>query len=210
MDWQFSDRIDAPRQRVLSRRIPFSALARRLADTARPLCLHHDAADEGPPGYARAVACLTCDPDALDVWFNGAVGLRGQYFDNPVHGTTATMTTLLALMPVLAAVSVSGPDLGVNPIRSLTAAHAKVWVAEIGKGFCDACAGEVSAPRDDAPDILNGRWDRVDHPQARWGRKAPRPTQLRGLGGFVSADGAEWVAPNKVDRAMQIHEWGWT
>lgn len=40
--------------------------------------------------------------------------------------------------------------------KSLLASSAKSWLAEVGKGFCSACEGDWSAPKDDAPEILNG------------------------------------------------------
>jgi len=94
--------------------------------------------------------------------------------------------------------------------KSLLAPSAKCWLAEVGKGYCPACEGDWSAPKDDAPEILNDRWEIATAPNSRFGRKAPFLGRLRLMGAFVNQGGEEYVVTRKRNRAQEIHDVGWS
>ena len=77
-------------------------------------------------------------------------------------------------------------------------------------GICAACEGELGNPSNDAPEILNGRWEVEDEAFARRGRKAPLLTKVRVFGAFLDARHNELVPNRKRHRANQIHQWGWS
>jgi hypothetical protein len=207
--WSFSQIPDIARRSRLEAAPPFERIAKQVAQSLRILCTHADPCDEAA-GYTRLVSCVMVDPDLFDLFFNSESGYRGRYFVSIDAGLRANSSILGLVAPAIAA-HTAHTDLPLRQAEgSLMATSAKCWLAEIGKGFCSACGGEWTAPQDSAAEILNGRWEHSDEPTARYGRKAPRFTKLRFLGGFVDTSGHEYVTTQKRHRAEQIFEFGWS
>ena len=207
--WQFSQSVTVTRRALLESAPSFAQIAYEIAQSMRVLCAHADPCDEAA-GNRRFVGCVEVDPDLFDVFFNARTGYRGAYFTSQEAGLQANGGLLGLLVPALMNCQPASGLPADQAEASLRNRSAKVWLAEFGKGFCNRCKGEWSAPQDDQPDILNGRWELSAEPKARYGRKAPRYTKLRILGAFVNRRCEEYVATQKRDRAAQIHHCGWS
>lgn len=131
------------------------------------------------------------------------------YYRSPEDGRRANGAFLSSAASKLSASGFgnAAPDL---IARSLGVPSAKVWMAEVGKGWCPRCSGDWKAPTDDEAEILNGRRECSDGPNSRYGRKAPLLGMLRILGGFVGDQEGEYVPSRKRRRATDIHDWGWS
>jgi hypothetical protein len=140
--------------------------------------------------------------------------MRAWYFQSLEYGTELNRELLLGLtVPLIESGKLQQVEQE-RIRRSLRAAQAKVWLAEVGKEpdpKCRACAGQWSGPQHVAGQIVNGRWEkRDDDYRGDWGRRAPYLTKLRVLGGFVNDRDDEWLAPDKIDRASHIRDFGWS
>lgn len=207
--WRFSEIVEELRWNSLEGAPPFDRIAEDVAASMKVVCTHTDPCDE-QAGFTRLVCCIELSPELFDLFFNARSGYRGSYFTSPEQGVRAN-GKLLSLVADKLAVHSSHPDLSQSQAEhSLLSHSAKVWLAEVGRGFCPACEGEWTPPQDDVAEILNGRWELKPGVKARYGRKAPYYTKLRVLGAFVNESGAEYVTTQKRHRARDIHEFGWS
>jgi len=207
--WSFSFTEDISRSDRLNAAPPFVEIAHAVASSMRIICTHSDTCDEAA-GFMRIVCCGSVDRDLFDLFFNAENGYRGQYFISEEAGLLANSQLLKLLASPLASFTAHTNMTASHAELSLRAPSAKAWLAEVGKGFCRACAGEWTAPQDAVAEILNGRWELGVEAKARYGRKAPRLEQLRIMGAFVNSAGHEYVTTQKCDRAQHIHEFGWS
>jgi len=209
MSWRFSSALDASRRAALEASLPFDVIAQRIADEMRILCTHTDPCDEAS-GFTRFVSCVSVERDLFDPFFNAETGYRGRYFVSPEEGLKANSLLLGRVAAPLAQFATHPQMNAVEAEQSLRASSAKCWLAEVGKGFCTACAGEWVTPQDSIPEILNNRWEHGDTAASRSGRKAPFLHHIRVLGAFVNEAGEQHVATRKRTRAQQIHDYGWS
>jgi hypothetical protein len=207
--WEYSPLVPDARQRALLDAPEFEAISSEVVRTMRVLCLHSDRCDEAA-GYKRIVCCVSIDRELFDLFFNSWNGYRAQYFRAADGGLALNAQFLNTVAPALAAAG-AGTNLDAAFMTaSLQVASAKVWLAEVGKGFCSLCAGEWRTASDEAAEILNDRWECSTIPDAKNGRKAPFLTMLRVMGGFIDSAFNEYVTTRKRNRAQQIHESGWS
>jgi hypothetical protein len=207
--WEYSDAVSEDRQRVLLRPPSFQAITSSIAETMRVLCRHLDACDEAD-GYERVVYCITVDEEVFDLFFNSPNGYRAWYFRSPTQGMAINARLLETLAPPLLALRFAD-SIDARTVRaSLRAPSRKAWLAEVGTGFCQRCAGEWHTAQDDLAEIVNDRWELSTVPDARNGRKAPLLTMIRVAGGFVNPASEEYVPKRKRNRAQDIHEIGWS
>lgn len=207
--WSFATSLGRDRLNALNDAPPFEDIARSIATVMRIQCSHVDPCDEAH-GFKRLVACVVIDRTLFDLFFNSYNGYRGWYFRSTTHGLEMNALLLQLLAPRLVEFP-SNADMPASlASQSLFAPSAKSWLAEVGKGFCPTCEGDWSAPKDDAPEILNGRWETATAPSSRFGRKAPFLERLRVMGAFVNQGGKEYVATRKRNRAQEIHDVGWS
>jgi hypothetical protein len=172
-------------------------------------CTHVDPCDEAY-GFSRLVGCVVIDQPLFDVFFNSFNGYRGWYYRSPNEGLLMNAQLMSMLAPSLVEFQ-QHPDMPANlTLISLTAPSAKCWLAEVGIQFCAKCEGDWTKPKDDSPEILNGRWEIAEVPSSRFGRKAPYLKKLRVMGGFVNHTGEPYLVRRKVNRAQEIHEIGWS
>ena len=207
--WSYSPIQDKSRRARLEAAPPFAELAQAVADGMHIQCTHSDSCDEAT-GFMRIVCCASIDCNLFDLFFNAESGYRGRYFVSPEEGLVANGQLLQLVSMPLAAFKVHGNMPASHAERSLRAPSAKVWLAEVGKGFCPTCAGGWTTPQDAAAEILNDRWEHGHDAKAQYGRKAPRLEQLRIMGAFVDRSGNEYVTTQKRNRAQQIHDFGWS
>jgi hypothetical protein len=207
--WNFSESLGQERLRALHSPPPFAKIAHSVASTMRIQCVHVDFCDEAY-GFKRLVGCVVINRALFDLFFNSQNGYRGRYFRSPEKGLQMNATLLKLLAPLLLAFQRHNKSPESILFDSLHALSAKCWLAEVGKGFCQKCEGDWSAPKDDSPEILNGRWEIASAPNSRFGRKAPSLEKFRVMGAFVSEAGEEHVAKKKLRRAKEIHNFGWS
>ena len=208
-NWSFSRIEDRDRRALLEAAPPFSQIACAIADSMRVLCTHPDPCDE-MNGFMRLVCCVSIDRNLFDLFFNAESGYRGRYYVSPEEGLHANGQLQQLLASPLACFTAHAAMTTHRAEHSLRALSAKSWLAEVGKGFCKACAGEWKTPQDESAEILNDRWEHGSEAKARCGRKAPRLEQLRIMGAFVDSSGIEYVTTQKRERAQQINRFGWS
>ena len=150
----------------------FEEIAGSLVTSMRIQCTHVDQCDEAD-GFNRLVACVVVGKPLFDLYFNSRFGYRGAYFVSPENGLEMNALLLTLLAPALIEFERREKMPTDLSSKSLLASSAKSWLAEVGKGFCSTCEGDWSAPKDDTPEILNGRWEIASEPNSRFGREGP-------------------------------------
>ena len=208
-EWQYSDAIPEERRLALERAPSFRDITELVVRTMHVPCRHVDPCDEVAE-YERVVYCAVVDKRLFDLLFNSKNGYRAGYYRSPAEGLTANAEFIGSVAPALLARNFGDQVALDTATKSLSAPSGKLWVAEVGNGFCPKCHGEWKAPEDDSAEILNGRWELSTMPYARYGRKAPLLETIRVFGGFVSKDGREYVPNRKLGRAEDIYECGWS
>jgi len=184
--WNFAESVPEERLRALAASPKFDSIIAQIERELKILCCHFQKCDDKQE-FKRVVFCASVSRELFDLFFNSQDGYRGSYYHSPGRGV----------------------DVNSRLIRSITPA-AKVWLAETGLHLCDECTGEWSPSTDGAAEILNGRWELADSPNARWGRKAPLLTKIRILGAFINERRDEFIPARKRHRARDIHESGWS
>jgi hypothetical protein len=207
--WDFSDSVGHHRLDLLNNPPPFEEIAQSIATLMRIQCSHPDPCDEAD-GYRRLVVCLEINRPLFDLFFNSCNGYRGWYYRSPTDGVRINEKLLQLLAPQLAEFQTHDDMLIGWALKSLLASSAKCWLAEVGKGFCSKCEGDWTKPKDNSPEILNGRWELAEMPKSRFGRKAPYLERLRVIGGFVDHTGKQYVVEEKINRAQEICDVGWS
>jgi len=207
--WAFSDSLGHHRLDLLNNAPPFEEIAQSIATLMRLQCSHPDPCDEAN-GFRRLVVCLVINKPLFDLFFNSYNGYRGWYYRSPADGLRINSELLQLLAPQLVEFQTHDDMSSGWALNSLLASSAKCWLAEVGNGFCPKCEGDWIKPKDDSPEILNGRWDTAQMPNSRFGRKAPYLEKLRVIGGFVDHGGDQYVVEGKVNRAQEIHNIGWS
>lgn len=207
--WTFVESLGNGRLDALADAPPFDEIARSIASVMRVQCTHVDQCDEAY-GFRRFVGCVSIDRPLFDVFFNSFNGYRGCYYRSPSEGLRINAQFVGRLAPSLIEFQQHEDMSAELALISLIAPSAKCWLAETGKGFCPKCEGDWTKPKDDSPEILNGRWDIAETPYSRFGRKAPYLEKLRVIGGFVSQTREHYIAQRKINRAQDIHDVGWS
>ena len=203
--WKFSPSLGQDRLEALNNAPPFEEIARSVVSTMHIQCSHVDPCDEAG-GFHRFVGCVVIDRTLFDIFFNSQNGYRGCYFQSPDEGVRMNAKLLGLLAPGLLEFQEHN-NVSIDLLSaSLHAPSGKSWLAEVGKGFCAKCEGDWNVPKDDPPEILNGRWEVSTAPNSRFGTKALFLETLRVMGGFVNEAEQEYVARRKQRRAEEIHD----
>jgi hypothetical protein len=162
------------RLRALETGAPFEDIARRFERDMEIVCCHtRDCCDK--PWYKRTIYCVEVAPQLFDVIFNSQSGYRGAYFQSPERGLSANGLVLSTVTPRLVAWT-RDRCIHQDPAfaeKSLSAASAKLWLAEESLSLSDRCKGEWSASVRADVAIINGRWECNFHTHPEWGRQAP-------------------------------------
>lgn len=85
-----------------------------------------------------------------------------------------------------------------------------MWLTEYGSHLCTQCIGEWGNPTGHTAEILNGRWELADTPNAHRGREAPFLSKIRVFGAFLNERNHEVVPARKRHRAFDINAEGWS
>jgi len=209
--WKFADTIDSDRRDRLNEAPAFAEIIETVRGGMNILCAHIDPSKDNPP-FSRAVFSIRVSDQLFDWVFNSVNGFRAWFFRSPYDGLRQNARMIGELAPVLleSMKSTTERHLARDSLNSLSA---KVWLAECGNEVCQDCAGckgEWEPPKDDKPEILNGRWNLSREANAKYGQKAPRFTKLRVYGGFLNEQRDEWIPMRKRHRAQQIRDLGWS
>jgi hypothetical protein len=210
-EWKYKGVCDDARLRALETSAPFEDIAGRLERDMEIVCCHTpDCCDK--PGYKRTIYGVEVAPQLFDVIFNSQSGYRGAYFQSPERGLSANGLVLSTVAPRLVAWT-RDHCVDQDPTfaaKSLSAASAKLWLAEESLLLCDRCKGEWSPSMRADLEIINGRWERDSHTHAEWGRQAHWFRKVRFIGAFLNDAGDEYVAIHKKGRATDICARGWS
>lgn len=209
--WTYADAVAEKRRDWLNQAPRFGEIIEAIRSEMAILCGHVDPCKDNTP-YSRIVFSIQIPHPLFDWVFNSVNGYRAWFFRSPFDGLRNNARMMQMLEPVLLKSLTSQKDKKLAQ-DSLNALSAKVWLAEKGSEVCEecpGCAGEWSSSSDDAPEILNRRWDVSSETNAKSGRKAPYLTKLRIFGAFLNDHCDEWISERKRHRAEQIHDFGWS
>ena len=209
--WRLADFTPADRRSWLLEPIPFETIVTNLWATARVIQADQEEADDAP-GFFRASLKLAVDPQILDLWHNGIGGYRAQYLLGEKTGEAANAYAVRKLAERLATLpkDLRREDAFWNLARaSLEGEHSKAWIHQgrwlrwrrltdrllIVKPWL---AMQASANEDEAK-------------LARWAILTPEvETRIDILGDWIDDDLKPLGRSLKVDRARQIHAFGFT
>ncbi len=173
-------------------------------------------------GCVRPEFSLAVSPETFDLFFNSPHGYRGMYHHSPDIGQRANADLLSGLTDKLLAFATGRTTkhrMDIEAIRqSLAGDSAKIWINEQGArtqrgdDICEFRADLLVEP------WLRTAQDYVANPAAYPGQeilavdgvRAPTGTILEVKGAFLDKDCNEHILANKIDRAQQIHLYGFT
>ena len=223
MSWSYTERVSRERQALLLAAPDFDAIIDRiLADidiTGFDIVRGKIGAVKG---CMRPEFSLRVSPDTFDLFFNSPRGYRGQYHQSPETAQRAN-ANLISVMTdrltdyALGNTTKHGMD-AKRIRRSLAAGSAKIWIDEQGgRAQRGDDIKELKADLRVQPWLQTAQ-DYVANPAGQPahailavdGVKAPTGTILDVKGAFINEDGNEHIPANKIDRAQQIHLYGFT
>jgi len=209
--WQFSSEISQERVLALLHAPAFNEIVEMLACEMEVLCCHRRRCDD-MLGFSRVVFNLRVSQETFDLFFNSERCYRGSYFLSPHAGLAANEAVIKRLTPLLLRwAGEHKPTLDqAFAAESLASLSAKVWLTEYESHHCAHCVGEWGNPINEAPEILNGRRELADTPNACRGRKAPFLSKLRVFGAFMNERNDEFVPARKRHRASDVSVGGWS
>lgn len=221
-DWPITDVVEPERGRFLREFVPLPKMAAVLLEHSQPevdagvnLVERAEGRDVG--GFSRIKMTLRpvspIGERAMDHLFNGNGGLRYSYAIAPVVGELANRYLLRALAPPCMEAWSVLDDLhrGIAE-ASYSALSAKIWPAEIGLRLQPPAKAEVAIafPRWTQAALAWSRDPQRESYLSGLGIQAPPPTRFEIKGGFINAEGTEYVPKSKDHRAEDIYHWGWS
>lgn len=193
------------RRRHLSGAIAFEQIAAAIAQECREV-KHRVVPYRTPPRDVheiprQIVFVMRTSPQLFDLFYNGRDGLRSRHWQSPETGIEATRYFIDVVEPMLLG-SLSSDEAFAR--RSLRCPSAKVWVQE-------RFENQLLVTREGIH-LSIGRWI-TNEPSAPNGgdwRWCPADGALEVKGALIETDGTEHVPEAKLDRAQQIHTFGFT
>jgi hypothetical protein len=209
--WHFSSTVGDKRIDALLRESTFTEVVGIVVRDMEVLCCHRKSCDD-MAGFSRVIFNLRVPTSTFDLFFNSESGYRGAYFKSPSTGSAANEACIRSLLPLLLAwAEQHEPSFDLTfAQQSLVSPTAKVWLTEVESHLCTKCVGEWSNPRDEMPEIFNGRWELVRSPRDWRGRKAPFLSKLRVFGAFLNERYDAFTPTRKRLRAQELYEHGWS
>lgn len=223
MAWSYTDRVNPERQAMLLAAPIFEAIINRVLDEMTITSFDVVRGKIGEvKGCMRPEFSLVVSPNTFDLFFNSPQGYRGQYHQSPEAGQRANAKLLSMMADRLmdfAHGKTTKHSMSTERIRrSLAAGSAKIWIDEQGGR---AQRGDDITQR--KADLRVQPWFKtaqefVANPAGQPahailaidGVKAPTGTILDVMGAFTDEDANEHIPANKIDRAQQIHLFGFT
>ena len=226
-EWTFGDAIDPARLVYLEDPLPFDQQIEQLSSQLEEPTLIEYWIETGDRGRAmkciRPVFHLRVSNNLSDMFYNARTGYRAQFYIDPMDGQNWNRWAIDYLIDRLVKITeIQDPIKGTNTLTieqvrmSLAAASAKMWIFEkdsdgnkiVGKSNPELVY-ELFVPRW-WPEARTAVEENRDS-KALDGILAPLPWKLDIKGGFL--DQKEWterVPVDKVDRAIEIHRYGFT
>ena len=160
------------------------------------------------PGYWRAEAKFQLSTDTFDLFFNGRMGYRAQYYLSVKEGrcfnrlVVDKLTLAFGQGSTAAACGIASQWSQIE--ASLNAEHSKIWIAGDWAAFC----GEPHVLR---PDNWVQSWNASNDKPIGLAAPCPNPANIELKGSFVDVQKRRIFLPkNKRDRDEKIHRFGWT
>ncbi|MGF6870606.1 hypothetical protein [Paraburkholderia sp. MM5477-R1] len=209
---------------------PFDDVAHEIRDALEhaPLCAvcfqleqARDNPDLVKKNCKRGSWHIQLDVGLLDIFFNGKMGIRAQYYKSPEHGHFKNRLLLdLIKNRLVTFASKKDPTVDTSMVKlSLNAESAKVWISErsllgqwiIGCPAPDLVEDEIQNDwLDVARKVQCGELGPAQR-GALHGVRAPLADQLEIKGAWVTELGRdEYVPEEKRDRDQQLHLFGFT
>jgi len=209
--WHFISTVGDKRIDALLRESAFTEVVGIVIRDMEVLCGHTQSCND-MAGFSRVIFNLRIPTSTFDLFFNSESDYRGAYFKSPDAGLAANEACIRRLTPLLLAWAEQN-ELSLDrkfAQQSLASPTAKVWLTEFESHLCAKCVGEWGSPRDEVPEIFNGRWEHVRSPSNWRGSKAPFLSKLRVFGAFLNERYAEFTPTRKRLRAQELYEYGWS
>jgi len=219
--WQFASEFDEERREALSSLVVFAEIVDRISAEASVMEFKVCRGKTGllkqchRPEFEIALTDAT-----VDLFFNGPAGYRAQYLADPDEGQKQNAKLIAALTDRLTSYADMHPTkvpMSADRVRlALSACSAKVWLPETSFRFNHDLIEEIVVPlwRRNALAALQAfargtRPDPGQQEKAIWGLRATRAASIEVKGAFLSAEGEEVVAHDKVSRRLDIHSFGY-
>jgi hypothetical protein len=219
--WQFASNFDTRRRVALESVANFGEVIERVL--ANAIVVNFNVC-RGKVGLLRQCCRpefeLTASPETVDLFFNSPAGYRAQYLTDPDEGQKQNARLISALASRLIAYTEAHPanlHMATHSVRlALSACSAKVWLPESSVVFNHELIEEITVPRWRlnalaALDALRNhtRPDPEQQEKAIWGLRASRACSIEVKGTFLSSENEEVVSSDKINRRLDIHQFGY-
>ncbi|MGE0651700.1 MAG: hypothetical protein AB7P12_08115 [Alphaproteobacteria bacterium] len=220
--WSYSEAVEQERRsRLLSFGSFVDVYSAMMKSRVDIVCEDDIGEDDFLRNSARPIFTMIFSDDIADVFHNGPAGYRGQFWHSEKQGCRANRDMIDALRQDLLDAyrntrKLRGSDFEMDFIGlSLSARSAKVWTATEPTDKEIHLHPELIAPRwinkALVPEPILGTEDYYLWRRARFGTRMPVPKGIKVFGGFLDLETEkEKVHPSKVDRARQIHNFGFS
>ena len=217
-DWAFGKRISLDRRNRLTRIADFDEVISAILKQAEVTGYVVEWGGKSIlQGCRRSELQIVVSLETCDAFFNSPRGYRAQYYIAPNLGASQNSTLIQLLLPRLLKYAQGNPDpkMTLEDVKkSLLLPQSKIWIKEEND--------EALYGNELTVDLIVERW--VTHAQIAWnessfneqrhkavrGVLAPIHTVLEIKGGWVAGDGNERIDPEKIRRAEDISEYGFS
>lgn len=225
-EWKFQpEKIGENRLRLLQRKISLSTIAQRISDEMMNFKFHLKEGDNEAKNKIRAEFFFDVCAETLDIFFNGSQGYRAQYYLEPKNGTECNRFVIDVLKDKLIEVAMQSSQnvMTLEQIRrSLGYESAKIWICEDNSTLNQTSRDPekivaLAIPRwVEAMERVLAAWAAHQQPsptiqtRALLGVQAPEGSRMEVLGAWLDGSDQEFVVPSKINRALHIHQYGFS
>lgn len=227
-EWKFqTKKVAAQRLRSFEQDLPFSTITQRVADEVTDIKYHPEEGKTEAKNKKRAEFFFRINTKTLDIFFNSPQGYRAQYYLDPQRGNDCNrlMIDMLKGKLIEAARQTSQGLMTIEQVeKSLEYNSAKIWIDESESTLNQICRDpkEILAleiPRwVAAMNQVLAAWSAGQQPEptimdrALLGVQAPVGVggHMKVLGAWLDANDREFVVQSKINRAQQIHNYGFS
>lgn len=163
-------------------------------------------------GSMRPIWAVSIPESSCDSFFNGISGYRATYLRSPQKGEALNRAIITALKNDLWT-TYSEFNLDSHFVaKSLDSLSAKIWISERFIDFDHAWHGEILVPSwiEAAETYLGNKLKFPRLEKAVWGIRATIGDEIEIKGAFLNESLFEMVPAEKIDRSMDIHNYGFS
>jgi hypothetical protein len=225
-EWKFRpEKIGENRLRLLQQEVLLSTIAQRISDEMMNLKFHPKEGDREAKNKIRAEFFFDVCAETLDIFFNGSQGYRAQYYLDPKNGIECNRFVIDVLKNKLIEVAMQSSQnvMTLEQIkRSIEYGSAKIWICE-DNSTLDQTSHDpeqivaLAIPRwVEAMERVLAVWAAHQQPspaiqtRALLGVQAPEGSRMEVLGAWLDDSDQEFVVPSKINRALHIHQYGFS